>query len=209
MSELAVINSPFIQNIGGTLKKVHFETGADQVLLTTAEGAASTVALELEVLRARLNEITALDALVFQGVVNADDDLPAEGYGAGWFWKIGTAGTYRGRVCEPGDTIYCTADYAQGTASDDDFAVLQANIDGAVTGPESSGADNIAAFDGGSGTIIKDSGLTTAGVSAAVDYASKSWSATVAALPEDEAGLTALTQTLHNGAIVVVDPSLA
>ncbi len=70
------------------------------------------------------------------------------------------AGTYAGKVCEAGDFIVCVKNYASGSASNSDWAVLQVNIVGAVTGPANSVANHVAAFDGTSGKIIKDSGYT-------------------------------------------------
>jgi hypothetical protein len=54
--------------------------------------------------------------------------------------------------------IVCLADGS--VASDADWAVIQANIDGAVTGPVSSVANHIAVFDGATGKVVKDSGFT-------------------------------------------------
>lgn len=55
--------------------------------------------------------------MVFKGVVMGTSDIPAN-HNAGWTYKIGTAGTYAGKVCEVGDLIICVAD---GTvASDND-----------------------------------------------------------------------------------------
>ena len=72
------------------------------------------------------------------------------------------AGTYAGNTCEVGDLIICIKDYASGSAANSDWAVLQANLDGAVTGPASSVAAHVVVFDGTSGKRIKDSGFTIA-----------------------------------------------
>ena len=61
-------------------------------------------------------------AIIYRHVVNSEADLPAT-YAAGWGWIVGTAGTYRGKVCEPGDILIAIAD--------DDILVL--------TGPRLSG----------------------------------------------------------------------
>lgn len=64
------------------------------------------------------------------------------------------------KKCEEGDLIICIKD---GTAaSNDDWTVVQTNIDGAVTGPTKVTANHIATFNGTSGKIIKDSGYTIA-----------------------------------------------
>lgn len=98
----------------------------------------------------------ANDVMVFMGVVDSQHGLPEEDYEVGWTYKVGEGGTYAGKVCEAGDTIICVD--IQGDNSD--WAVLQANIDGAVTGPASSVENQVAIFDGISGKIIKDSGKT-------------------------------------------------
>ena len=104
----------------------------------------------------------ANDAMVFKGVLNAENALPTENYEAGWTWKVVEAGTYAGNACEVGDLIVAINDYAEG-ASDADFTVVQTNIDGAVTTANAAGevtTGEIAVFDGTSGQVIKSSGLT-------------------------------------------------
>lgn len=76
-----------------------------------------------------MNAFTANDAMVFKGVVNANGDLPAT-HKQGWTYRVATAGTYAGKVCEVGDMIVCVTD---GTAANNDhWAVIQNNVDGAV-----------------------------------------------------------------------------
>lgn len=48
------------------------------------------------------------------------------------------------------------------TVTNADWTVVQANIDGAVTGPASATANHVATFDGATGKVIKDSGFTIA-----------------------------------------------
>lgn len=97
------------------------------------------------------------DAMQFKGIVNSNSDLPTEDYKAGWTYKVNTAGTYVGNECEAGDLIICLTDFDT-TPHDTDWGVVQGNIDGAVVGPNSVGADgNIALFNGTSGKAILDS----------------------------------------------------
>lgn len=65
-------------------------------------------------------------AAVFQGT--APTTFAPTNYKAGWYWVIGTAGTYAGQVCEPGDMIFATKDYATAYAAAD-FDVIQTNLD--------------------------------------------------------------------------------
>lgn len=102
------------------------------------------------------------------GVVDSSTPLPATGYEVGQTFRVAEAGTYAGVECETGDLIIVIKDYAQGTASNSDFLVVQANVDGAVTGPDASTDANIVVFDGTTGRKIKDSSVTIASVSDAV-----------------------------------------
>lgn len=75
-------------------------------------------------------------AAMFQGVIKSGTSLtalPTTGYKKGWYWIVGTAGTYAGVVCEAGDTIFCVNDYAS-AFSNDDFNVVQTNIETITNG---------------------------------------------------------------------------
>lgn len=62
----------------------------------------------------------------FQGT--APSPFAPTNYKSGYYWVVGTAGTYAGQVCEAGDMIFAVADY--GTAySASDFDVVQTNLD--------------------------------------------------------------------------------
>lgn len=102
------------------------------------------------------------------GVVDSSTPLPATGYEVGQTFRVAEAGTYAGVECETGDLIIVIKDYEEGTASNSDFLVVQANVDGAVTGPDASTDANIVVFDGTTGRKIKDSSVTIASVSDAV-----------------------------------------
>lgn len=105
------------------------------------------------------------DAMVFKGTIGTKasgatvTSLPST-HTVGWTYKVVTAGTYAGNVCEVGDMIVCINTAT--TASNADWTVYQANIDGAVTGPASSTDAHIATFNGTTGKVIKDSGYTIA-----------------------------------------------
>lgn len=104
------------------------------------------------------------------GIVdNTDNPLPSSGYKAGQTWRVAEDGTYAGAKCESGDLIICLKDYAEGTADNTDFMVLQANIDGAVTSSANSTTDgNIVVFDGITGKIIKDSNIAASSLQDAI-----------------------------------------
>lgn len=135
------------------------ETLAEQVHINDVDGNASTVEAEIVALRKAV-EAAVSKGQHFQGVVNSTATLPPYNYKAGWLYSVQEAGTYAGNACEVGDLIICVKDYASGSASNADWAVLQANLDGAVTGPSASVAAHVVVFDGTSGKRIKDSGFT-------------------------------------------------
>lgn len=101
------------------------------------------------------------------GVVDSSTPLPATDYQVGQTFRVAEAGTYAGVECEAGDLIIVIADYAD-TFKNSDFLVVQANVDGAVTGPDASTDANIVVFDGTTGRKIKDSTVTITSVSDAV-----------------------------------------
>lgn len=105
------------------------------------------------------------------GIVDSSTPLPATDYKVGQTFRVAEAGTYAGVECETGDLIIVIKDYADGTASNADFLVVQANVDGAVTGPDASTDANIVVFDGTTGRKIKDSNVTLASLSDAIGKA--------------------------------------
>lgn len=113
------------------------------------------------------------------GVVDSSTPLPSTGYEVGQTFRVAEAGTYAGKTCEAGDLIIVIKDYEEGTASDADFLVVQANVDGAVTGPNASTDANIVVFDGTTGRKIKDSSVTIASVSDAIAKAHEHTNKTV------------------------------
>lgn len=92
------------------------------------------------------------------GKVDAENLLPTSDYKAGQTWRVAVDGIFAGQKCEIGDLIICVEDYSN-NYSDDDFIVIQANINGAVTGADSSTDGEIVIFSGVSGKSIKNSGI--------------------------------------------------
>lgn len=101
-------------------------------------------------------------------IVDSTNPIPTE-YKAGKTYRVAEAGTYAGQECEIGDLILVVKDYNVDTASNDDFIVLQSNIDGAVT----SAADittvgEIVVFDSVTGKVIKGSNVQIASLNDAI-----------------------------------------
>lgn len=68
-------------------------------------------------------------AAMFQGTVTTSTAISGlSDYKKGWYWVVGTAGTYVGQTCEIGDMIYCISDYSSSYKAAD-FSVVQTNLD--------------------------------------------------------------------------------
>ena len=109
------------------------------------------------------------NALVYKGTIDCSTNPDYPAGDAGWMYIASVAGKIGGASgtdVEVGDMIICNTD---GTVSGNQatvgqyWNVIQKNIVGAVTGPASSVSNNVVFFDGTTGKIIKDSGLTLSG----------------------------------------------
>ena len=94
----------------------------DSTVTSTGENAVSGSAVSSYV----AGVITGVS--MFQGIVNDPTIISnLTTYKSGWYWTVGTAGTYVSQECEVGDQIYCISDF--NTAyKDTDFTVVQANV---------------------------------------------------------------------------------
>ena len=102
------------------------------------------------------------------GIVDSSNSLP-ETYKAGQTFRVAEAGTYAGVKCEVGDLILVIKNYVAETASNEDFMVLQANIDGAVTSTsELTTVGEIVVYDSVTGKVIKGSGVQIASLNDAI-----------------------------------------
>nr|WP_297935469.1 hypothetical protein [uncultured Blautia sp.] len=104
-------------------------------------------------------------------VIDDSNPFPAQAYKAGQKYVVAKPGTYLGQKCEVGDVILITKDYAEGSAANTDGIVLQANIDGAVTGAESSVDGEIVVFSGATGKVIKSSKINMTALNDAISKA--------------------------------------
>ena len=65
-------------------------------------------------------------ATAFQGI--APTTFAPTNYSAGYYWVVGTAGTYATQTCEAGDMIFCINNYSSAYSASD-FDVVQTNLD--------------------------------------------------------------------------------
>lgn len=146
---------------GEAFDEMNPKTVASQVWIADESGGDSSVDVAINSLRQKIAEAIGTGA-AFKGALTPAEPLPSVAYKAGWMYIVKQAGSYAGQQCEVGDFVICVKDYASGSASDDDWTVVQKNIVGAVTGPASSVAKRIAVFKDTTGSQIEDSGFTIA-----------------------------------------------
>lgn len=165
--------------VGNAANQVAKNSGV--TISTTTPSSSSgdtTVPTSKAVWNAVANGIAANDAMVYKGTVAGGSTGT---YGAltpaaskGETYKVTTAGKIDGIAVEIGDMLICNTDSTAAATSSNystiaaNWDFIQTNIDGAVTGPASSTSGNLASYDGATGKVIKDSGLTTTNVSDAV-----------------------------------------
>ena len=110
--------------------------------------------------------LAANNAMVYKGTIDCstNPNYPAADAGDTYIVSVaGKIGGASGPNVEVGDMLICNTD---STATGDHATVgafwniIQANIDGAVTGPASAVDQNFAAFNGTSGKVIEDSGYS-------------------------------------------------
>ena len=102
-------------------------TGTPKAPTATAGTNTTQIATTAFVKNAVDTAITG--AAAFQGKVDSGSAISSlTAYTAGWYWVVGTAGTYVGQTCEPGDMIFCTHDFDTAYSSSD-FDVVQTNLD--------------------------------------------------------------------------------
>lgn len=93
---------------------------------STSTNVPTTAAVEARI--ASAVSAAATGAVAFKGVINAGTAISnLTAYTAGWYWVVGTAGTYVGQSCEAGDMIFCTTDYSSAYSASD-FTVVQNNL---------------------------------------------------------------------------------
>lgn len=162
---------PVIDEIKKDIKKV--ETALDEKAplanptftgTVTVGGNEVAVKSYVDGLFAQLGETVTVPA-----IVDSSHPLPSEGYKAGQMYRVAEAGAYAGQECEVGDLILVIADHSADSASEADFMIIQANIDGAVT----SAADvttvgEIVVFDSVTGKVVKGSSVQISSVSDAI-----------------------------------------
>lgn len=168
-----------ITSVGSETQPVYFKQGVPTAISYTINKSVpssnsddSTVPTSKAVWTAVSNGIAAADAMIYRGTISGGS---TGAYGEltpfannGWTYKVTTAGKIDGKAVEIGDMLICNTDGTSAATSSNystiaaNWDVIQANIDGAVTGPASSTDAHVVVFNGATGKVIKDSGFTIA-----------------------------------------------
>ena len=108
-------------------------TATDAQAGTATTGRLITAKVMANEIDRRIN-VAKVGAMMFQGIADSVAGFNAiTGYKAGYYWIVGTAGTYANSlVCEVGDMIVAVSDYSS-SMKDTDFKVIQGNIPGPMT----------------------------------------------------------------------------
>lgn len=110
-----------LASMTGTLGVGHGGTGA-----TTAAAARTNLSVysKAEVDDAITTAQTGM--AMYKGSASAEADISGTAYRVGWYWVIGTAGTYFGQLCEVGDMVFANSDKGTSAVSSD-FDIIQTN----------------------------------------------------------------------------------
>lgn len=163
--------------------------------------------------------IGAADAMTFKGVINASTNPNYPAANAGDTYRISVAGKIGGAAgpnVEVGDVVMALSDgLAAGThaAVGASWNIQQANIDGAVVGPVSSIAGQLASFNGTTGKVLQDSGFSVdsdgtlaanSGGRIPTQDAVKTYADTKQPLDADLTSIAALTTTAYGRAFLTL-----
>lgn len=117
-------------------------TGTPKAPTASAGTNTTQIATTAFVQTALSNGIAASDAMIIKGTIGTSGTVTAlpTTYKTGWTYRVVTAGTYAGQVCEIGDLIIALVDRSGTSNADSDWCVAQTNINGAITGVKSGDA---------------------------------------------------------------------
>ena len=117
-------------------------TGTPKAPTASAGTNTTQIATTAFVQTAVSNGLAASDAMIIKGTIGTGGTVTAlpTTYKTGWTYRVITAGTYAGQVCEIGDLIIALVDRSGSGNVNSDWCVAQTNINGAITGIKSGDA---------------------------------------------------------------------
>lgn len=149
-----------IDTLNETVEDLRTDVDAKAPLENPAFVGSVTVDGEAVALKSYVDGLIGNITSCAPGIVDSTHALPTSDYKAGQTFRVAEDGLYANVECEIGDLIIVVKDYNSDTASNDDFMVVQANIDGAVTtAAEASTVGEIVVFDSVTGKVIKGSSV--------------------------------------------------
>ena len=126
---------------------------------TTLTGSTTALA-RADAIKTYVDSLLATnDAMIFKGTIGTGGTVTAvpTTFSAGWTYRVITAGTYSGNVCEVGDLLVAVIDRSGSGNLNTDWIGIQTNLDGAVIGPASATTDVFPLFSGTTGKLLKNS----------------------------------------------------
>ena len=103
---------------------------------TASAGVSTTQLATTQFVAQAVSQVLAAgDAMVFKGTIGTAGTVTAlpTTYNIGWTYRVITAGTYAGQVCEVGDLITAIMGRSGSGNLNTDWTVMQTNINGALT----------------------------------------------------------------------------
>lgn len=122
-------NKIVVTDSSGALKPSSYTVGAASAKAVDTSISAGSTSTNLPTTSAVVSYVASQvsGATAFQGIADSNTDISgAAPFVAGYYWVIGTAGTYVGQTCEVGDMVFCTTSATTYSASN--FTVVQNNI---------------------------------------------------------------------------------
>ena len=122
-------NKIVVTNSSGALAPSSYTVGAASAKGVDTSISSGSTSTNLPTTSAVVSYVASQvsGATAFQGIANSNTDISgAAPFVAGYYWVIGTAGTYVGQTCEVGDMVFCTISATTYSASN--FSVVQNNI---------------------------------------------------------------------------------
>ena len=122
-------NKIIVTNSSGALAPSSYTVGAASAKGVDTSISSGSTSTNLPTTSAVVSYVASQvsGATAFQGIANSNTDISgAAPFVAGYYWVIGTAGTYVGQTCEVGDMVFCMTSAT--TYSAPNFTVVQNNI---------------------------------------------------------------------------------
>ncbi len=122
-------NKIVVTDSSGALKPSSYTVGAASAKAVDTSISSGSTSTNLPTSAAVVSYVASQvsGATAFQGIADSNTDISgAAPFVAGYYWVIGTAGTYVGQTCEVGDMVFCTE--SSSTYSASNFSVVQNNI---------------------------------------------------------------------------------